>query len=49
MNVNDKFSIRRLWLVTRLHASAVWRQLADYAVISFVAGVLFMVQSTSGH
>ena len=49
MNVNDKFSIRRLWLVTRLHASSVWRQLADYAVISFVAGVLFMVQSTSGH
>lgn len=48
MNVNDKFSIRRLWLVTRLHASAVWRQLADYAVISFVAGVLFMVQSTTG-
>lgn len=41
--------MRRLWLVTRLHASTVWRLLADYAVISFVAGVLFMVQSASGH
>lgn len=49
MTVTDKFSIRRLWLVARLHASAVWRQLAAYATISFVAGVLFMVQSTSGH
>lgn len=49
MTVTDKFSMRRLWLVTRLHASTVWRLLADYAVISFVAGVLFMVQSASGH